>query len=71
MADNLDFYANVIATLQFSTPIEAIAISRLAPRAPGTPPEHWYDAMGRIRTARRLPDGPRSALIPRFRKPGG
>ncbi len=71
MADHLDFYADVIATLQFSTPIEAIAIWRLAPRVPGTAADHWYDAMGRIRPARRFPDGPRSALVPRFRKPGG
>jgi hypothetical protein len=70
MSNNLDFYAGVIGTLTFTPPVEAIGIARLARRAPGTPAEHWYDAMGRVRSARRNPEGPRSALVPWNRKPG-
>jgi hypothetical protein len=70
MSNNLDFYAGMIGTVTFSPPIEAIGISRLARRAPGTAVEHWYDAMGRVRPAGRNPEGPRSALVPWNRKPG-
>jgi hypothetical protein len=71
MSNNLDFYANVIGTLAFSPPTEALANARLSHRAPGTAADHWYDATGRVRTSRRFPEGPRSALVPWFRRPGG
>jgi hypothetical protein len=70
MSNNLDFYAGIIGTLAFSPPVEAINVSRLARRVPGTAIDHWYDAMGRIRPSRRLPESQRSALVPGFRKPG-
>jgi hypothetical protein len=71
MSDNLDFYASVIGTLKFSTPSEALAKPRWDRRVPGTAADHWFDAMGRVRPPHRLPEGPHSALLPRFRKPGG
>jgi hypothetical protein len=71
MTDNLDFYAGVIGTLKFSTPMASLGEIPGARRVPGTPAEHWYDAMGRKRGAARPMEGVRSALMPWFRKPGG
>src|SRR4051812_42018826 len=69
MTNNLDFYANVVSTLKFTTPTEAITRIPGARRAPGTPQEHWFDAMGRKRLSGRTPSEPRSASL-WYRKPG-
>jgi len=70
MTNNLDFYAGVVSTLKFSTPSEAVSYVPGSRRQPGTPAEHWFDAMGRKRVSARMPEGPRSVSL-WFRKPGG
>ncbi|MBW8889632.1 MAG: hypothetical protein JF616_17895 [Fibrobacteres bacterium] len=70
MTNNLDFYTGVIATLKFSTPIEAVVQVPGARRAPGTPAEHWFDAMGRKRGSIGAPNGFRSVSL-WYLKPGG
>lgn len=63
MTNNVDFYAGLISTLQFSTPIASLPARTISRRRPGTAPEHWYDAMGRSRVSARKPEGPNSASI--------
>jgi hypothetical protein len=70
MTNNLDFYAGVIATLKFSTPAAALTDGRAPRRTPGTPVDHWYDAMGRARPPARAPQGTRSVSLWQG-KPGG
>jgi hypothetical protein len=69
MTNNLDFYAGVIATLKFSTPIEGIAKVPGARMAPGTAADHWFDAMGRKRPSLGIPSGFRSVSL-WYRKSG-
>jgi hypothetical protein len=67
MTNHLDFYAGVISSLKFSTPIASLAAIP-AHRVPGTPADHWFDAMGRKRVSARAPATSRSVSL-WYRKP--
>jgi len=69
MTNHLDFYAGVISSLQFSTPIAGLA-APVARRVPGTPADHWFDAMGRKRVSARAQATTRNISL-WYRKPGG
>ena len=68
MINNVDYYAGVISTLQFTSPAVGLVRREAPGRRPGTPAEHWFDAMGRVR-ASTLSADPRGPFFAGSRRP--